>query len=97
MPFMIYSVDKPNSKPIRDEHRAAHFAFLEKHQERLLASGGLQDDAGERFIGSCILLDVDTREQAQAFVNEDPFTKAGLAQEVVIKRWKAAFFAGKRV
>lgn len=96
MPFMIYSVDKPDSKAIRDEHRAAHYAFLQQHQGKLLASGGLQDDSGERFIGSSILLDVDTRAEAQAFVDEDPFTQAGLAQAVVISRWKKAFFNGER-
>lgn len=96
MPYMIYSVDKPDSESIRDEHRAAHYAFLQKHSYRLIASGGLQDDSGERFIGSTILLDVETRAQAQAFVEEDPFTKAGLAQAVVISRWKKAFFNGER-
>lgn len=97
MPYMIYSVDKSDSQSIRDTHRTAHYAFLEARQHLLISSGGLQDDAGQRFIGSVILLDVDTREQAQAFVDEDPFTRAGLAQTVVIERWKPAFLGGKRV
>lgn len=97
MPYMIYSVDKPDSTSIRDEHRAAHYAFLQRHAQRLIASGGLQDDRGESFIGSTILLDVETREEAQAFVDEDPFTKAGLAHSVVIARWKKAFLNGERV
>jgi uncharacterized protein YciI len=97
MAFMIYSVDKPDSKHIRDEHRAAHYAFLEAHKHLLLASGGLQNDAGDEFIGSVILLDVDTRADAQDFVDQDPFTKAGLAQSLIIERWKKAFLNGQRI
>jgi uncharacterized protein YciI len=97
MPYVIHTIDKPGSKAIRDAHRAAHYIFLQKHQLKLIASGGLQDDAGERFIGSTIVLDVDTREEAQAFVDEDPFTHAGLAQTIVIERWKPAFLQGERV
>ncbi|MDP3138771.1 MAG: YciI family protein [Burkholderiaceae bacterium] len=97
MPYMIYTVDKPDSRAVRDAHRAAHYEFLQRHQKRLIASGGLQDDAGEVFNGGTILLDVDTRQEAQAFVDEDPFTHAGLAQTVVITRWKMAFFDGARV
>jgi uncharacterized protein YciI len=97
VPYMIYTVDKPASKAIRDQFRSAHYEFLQRHKRLLIASGGLQDDSGETFVGSTILLDVDTREQAQAFLDEDPFTAAGLAGTVVITRWKKAFIGGERV
>ena len=97
LPYMIYTVDKPGSKAVRDQFRGAHYEFLQRHQRLLIASGGLQDDAAESFVGSVILLDVDTRAEAQAFVDEDPFTLAGLAGTIVITRWKKAFIGGERV
>lgn len=97
MAFAIYSQDKPAHQHVRDEHRAAHYAYLEQHSALLIASGGLQDDAGQTMIGSVIILDVETREEASRFVDGDPFTRAGLAERVEIVRWKKAFFDGKRV
>ncbi len=95
MAYMVYSIDVPNSKPIRDQHRKAHLAYLDQQVERLIASGGLLDDTGETYIGSCILIDVDTEEEARSFVAEDPFTKAGLAKEVVITLWRGFYLDGK--
>lgn len=97
MTYMIYSVDQDNGKAIRAEHREGHFALLEKYKDKLISSGGLMDDEGKNYIGACILLDVDTREEAEAFINEDPFMKAGLAKTLVITKWNPRYLAGKLV
>lgn len=97
MAFLILTTDKADSKHIRDEFRSQHYAFLEERSDLLIASGGLQDDADEEFIGAAIIVDVDTREDAEAFVAADPFTDAGLFETVQIVRWKKAFLDGKRV
>jgi len=97
MAYMIQTFDKEDGELVRSTHRAAHYEYLEGYKHLLIASGGLQDEAGERFMGSCILLDVDSLEEVQAFIAEDPFHKAGLADHVVISRWKAAFVSGDRV
>ena len=60
MAFLIYTLDKPGTDALRAQHRAAHYAYLETWVLRLIASGGLQDDAGQRFIGAAILLDCET-------------------------------------
>jgi hypothetical protein len=97
MAFAIYTRDKPGHKAVRDQHRAAHYAYLQSHALRLIASGGLQDDAGERMLGGLIIIDVDTAEEARKFVDDDPFTRANLFGQVDIVRWKKVFFDGKRV
>jgi uncharacterized protein YciI len=45
-------------------------------------------------IGSLLVLDVDTREDAMAVVNGDPATKAGLRGKVTVARWNKAIFGG---
>jgi uncharacterized protein len=97
MPFMIYTLDEPNGKAIRAEYREGHFAFLEKYKDRLISSGGLMDDEAKSYIGACILLDVDTREAAEAIMNEDPFVKAKLAKVTVVMRWNPRYLNGKLV
>ncbi|GGZ11137.1 YciI family protein [Novosphingobium colocasiae] len=96
MAFLILTMDKLGTEHIRAQFRAQHYAFLEERAASLVASGGLQDDSGETFIGAAILLDCDTRAEAEAFVAADPFTTADLFESVNIVRWKKAFLNGAR-
>ena len=97
MAFAIITFDKPDHAHVRDQHRAAHYEFLQQHQAKLIASGGLQDDAGEQMRGGLILLVVETVVQAWDFVRSDPFTTAALFARVEVVRWKKAFFDGRRI
>ena len=97
MAYLILTRDVADGASIRDRHRARHYEFLERHAARLLASGGLADEAGEGFIGAAIMLDCATRAEAEAFVREDPFYAAGLFRSVEIIAWRAAYLAGRRV
>jgi uncharacterized protein YciI len=42
-------------------------------------------------------VDTDSREEAEEFVRNDPFSKAGLFESLVITRWRKAFFDGQRL
>jgi uncharacterized protein YciI len=97
MPFMILTRDKPGHQQVRDAHRAAHYAHLQRHQSKLLASGGLRTDADDDFLGGLIVLDTESRAEAQQFADSDPFTIAGLFATVEIVRWRPAFLDGRRV
>lgn len=97
MPFMILTFDKPGHRDVRDRHRAGHYAHLQAHQAKLIASGGLRDDSDVDFIGGAILLDTDDRAEAERFAASDPFTRAGLFERVEIVRWRPAFLNGESV
>ncbi|KGB82707.1 hypothetical protein JT55_06360 [Rhodovulum sp. NI22] len=90
MAYMIMTRDKPGAEEIRAANRVAHYAFLRSHRNILIASGGLQNENGE-FNGGLIVIDVDTREEAEEFLRADPFSDAGLFGDVTISRWKQAF------
>lgn len=92
MPYAIQLVDKPNSAELRAAQRPAHLDYLTKHQHMLLAAGALINDDGTGGNGGIIIVDTDDRATAERFVNEDPFTKAGLFQSVKVTRWRKAFF-----
>ena len=47
--------------------------------------------------GGILLIDTDGREEADRFIAEDPFTKAGLFEEVTVTRWRKAFFDKERL
>jgi uncharacterized protein len=97
MAYVIYTRDKPDCGAIRDKYRAAHWSYLESRGDVLWASGGLFEQGASRAIGGLIIVDVETREQAEAFMLADPFAKAELFDRVEILRWKRSFFEGKRI
>ena len=97
MPYVIITKDKPDSLALRMEVRAEHLAFLDRHKAKLLAAGGLLDDDGSGGDGGVIIYDTDERAEAERFIADDPFTKAGLFENVTVRRWRKAFFAGERL
>jgi len=93
---MIVSDDAPDSAAIRRNRAVmdAHWAYEQSIKGKILAAGSLRTDDGVTPIGSLLLLDVATREEAMAIVNADPATKAGLRGKMTVKRWNRAILAG---
>lgn len=97
MPYVIHTVDKPNSSEVRASARSAHLEYLDKNMHLLLAAGALIDDDGTGGNGGILIVDTDNREDAERFINNDPFTKAGLFQSVTVTRWRKAYFNKERL
>ena len=97
MPYAIITRDKPNSLHLRNETRADHLEYLTSNQDKLLAAGAQVDDDGEGGSGGIIIVDTEDRAEAEAFIRNDPFTKAGLFGGVEVVRWRKSFFDKKRL
>lgn len=95
MPYLIETFDKPDHQHVRRETRPAHLTFLEEHGALLLACGAKLFDDGSDAGGGIYIVDVETREEAQAFIETDPFFRAGLFASVKITRWRKAWLAGR--
>ena len=78
MPFAIITRDKPGHAHVREAHQTAHKAYLDRHRDSLLAAGAMLEDDGLSAHGGVLLLDLESREAAENFVRNDPFSKAGL-------------------
>ncbi|MGI9434570.1 MAG: YciI family protein [Geminicoccaceae bacterium] len=96
MPYAILTIDKPNSLALRNEHRAVHLDYLTASQDKLLAAGAKADENGEGGYGGIIIVDTEDRAEAEAFIQNDPFTKAGLFSSIEVVRWRKAFFDFKK-
>ena len=96
MPYMIETFDKTDAGDLRQKLRAPHLEFLEKNQKLLLACGAKLMDDGVTGTGSFYIVDVETREEAEAFVNQDPFAEGGLFDRIEINRWRKAYLNGEK-
>jgi uncharacterized protein len=97
MPYAIQTKDKPGSASVRAATRAAHLEYLTARKDMLLAAGALIDDDGTGGHGGILIIDTDDRAKAERFVAEDPFTQAGLFEQVTVTRWRKAFFNKERL
>jgi uncharacterized protein len=97
MPYAIQTRDKPGHEHVRAAARPAHLEYLTANQHRLLAAGALIDDDGTGGHGGILLVDTEDRAEAERFLAEDPFTRAGLFETATVTRWRKAFFDKERL
>jgi hypothetical protein len=88
MLYIIYQIDKPNSGEIRAAHRQAHFKYLDDHADILVLGGAMLAEDGSTRIGSVLIINVPSREEAERFSANEPFRKAGLFARVEITRMR---------
>jgi uncharacterized protein YciI len=95
MQYAIISQDTENSLPKRKLARAAHIARLTalKNQGRLTLAGPHPsidcEDPGEAgFSGSLVVAEFNTLSDAQQWADDDPYSIAGVYQNVTVKPFK---------
>ena len=86
MPYVLFCKDAPGKLPVRLANRDAHLAYA-RESGIVVLGGPLMDDAGQ-MCGSLLVLDVDSRAEAEAFADKDPYAAAGLFESVEIRPWK---------
>ena len=89
--YAIVCFDRPDSAKLRDAHRAAHAAFLEKNSSRIAFGGPLKNVADGPSTGAIIVVSCATREEAEALIKGDPFLHHGVYESVAVRAFKQVF------
>jgi uncharacterized protein len=84
MHFVIHCLDKAGALPIRTANYEAHKAYLSKAPIKTVISGPLVASDGQTMIGSCFVVEADTKDEVLSFHNSDPFKAAGVWEQVHI-------------
>ena len=88
MHWLIKCRSKPDTDALRMATIDAHRGFLDGYPEVTWYSGPLFTDDNKNAIGSLRLIEFPNRAGALAYINADPYTKAGIFQAITIERWK---------
>lgn len=88
MYFSIYAKDKGDHLPLRMETRPVHLKYLKEHADKMLSVGPIMTDDGESPIGSLLIMEFDTIEQAREWAAGDPYAKAGLFETTDVHAWR---------
>ncbi len=88
MLWIISCADQPNTAAIREEHLLPHRAFLQSQKGILVLAGATQTDDGKEAIGSLFVVNANSRAEAKAFSDGDPFTQHGVFSSITITRMR---------
>lgn len=88
MLWAIHCTDKPNTDTLRAENLQIHREYLGSQKSIIILAGATLSDDGEEMTGSVFIVNVGSRDEAKAFSDGDPFTKAGIFANVTIQRMR---------
>jgi uncharacterized protein len=93
MLFAVLLRDDPERLHVRQSHVDEHLAYVAAQGGRIIAGGALRPEPVDAPQGALWLVHADTKEEAQAIVERDPFFKLGLRQSVDIFHWSKGFWS----
>jgi uncharacterized protein YciI len=98
MPFVITFTDAPGTaREKKSSLRAIHVEYVTGNADRIILSGGFLPDDDDFPNGGLIVLDVDSRQAAVDYIENDPFFLNGIFTQYTIRRFRNFIFDHKRV
>jgi uncharacterized protein len=84
MIFAILLMDRPGTAQLRVEVRPEHRAYLAQQAERMAFAGPLTSEDGKTVVGSLLVMDFPSRADVDAWLRDEPFTKASVYEKPII-------------
>ena len=88
MLWAISRVAGPDFAALREKGLKAHLDYLQSRKDILVVSGATLTDDGNEVTGSLLIVNANSRAEARAFVDADPFQRAGMFTNVTIMRMR---------
>ena len=88
MAWLVITDDSEDGPAIRADAKAMAeiWDYELANRDKIVAAGSLREDDRMNKTGSLFVLDLETRDEAEAFLAADPATRAGLRGKVML-RW----------
>lgn len=88
MLYSVYCQDNANTAEARAKDLVIHRAYLDVWMDKIFFSGPLQSDDAQIALGSLFILNVENRDEAAKFIDNEPFNKAGIFGSITIRRMR---------
>jgi len=87
MYFAVVCWDRPNVGELREKTRHTHLQYLKENADKMHL-GGPFENADGGIVGTLFIIDVADEAEARAFVENEPFHKAGVFESSRLRRWR---------
>ncbi|MFD8722289.1 YciI family protein [Streptomyces sp. NPDC059629] len=88
MEFFCYHRDRAGSVTLRRELAEAHWSYMDRYADELIARGPTFAADGETPTGSVHVVDLPDPFAARAFAFDEPNHQAGVYRDVLLRRWR---------
>jgi uncharacterized protein YciI len=95
--YVVICKDANDSAPRRGSSLNDHRAYVDSRAQLIVTSGPLVADDTDSRIGQFYLVEAVDRATVDAFVADDPFTRAGVFDVVEVTRLEPKFRSGRRI
>jgi uncharacterized protein YciI len=87
--YFAWGVDRPDAMEQRLDLRDAHWAFLDRSEDRLFARCPVLDDAEPtKVLSSIHVVELDDDAEARHFAYDEPFAKEGVFSALVLSGYR---------
>lgn len=90
MQFVIIGEDKAGALENRQKTRPDHLDYWKSRGQLFLAAGPFLDEQ-DQPVGSMIVIEAASLEEAQKLADADPYMVAGVFETLSVKRWNWIF------
>ena len=87
MLFALVALDHPNSVERRMAIRPEHLKHLDSLGDKLILAGPFLNDK-EEGVGSIVVIEAASIDDAREMFNRDPFVRENLFDQITIKPWR---------
>ncbi|WP_376709575.1 YciI-like protein [Pseudochrobactrum lubricantis] len=87
MLFAILCNDKADHLQLRLDTRPAHLDYLKSLGYKIKFGGPFLSEADQKPVGSMLMVEAETIEDAKAIAAADPYALAGLFDNVTVRPW----------
>ena len=87
MHFAIVCWDRPGVGELRERTRHSHLQYLHENASRMHLGGPFESPEGG-IVGTLFIVDVEDQQAARAFIDGEPFHRAGVFESVRVRRWR---------
>ena len=88
MHYVLICEDKPDSEALRLANREDHLRWVGTKSAAIKLAGPMLSDDGEHMLGSLFIIEAESADAVRAFNADDPYTKAGLWGNVVVRPFR---------
>jgi len=86
--YFFYGRDRPGAGQLRFQTMELHWAFMDGYADQMIARGPTLSAPDGEMTGSMHLVDLPDPQAAHVFAFEEPFYRAGVFSEVLVRRWR---------
>ena len=88
MEYFFYCRGRPRTGALLEEFAEAHWSFMDGYAEAMIARGPTLTPDRTAWTGSMHMVDLPDAAAARVFAFQEPFYRAGVYGEVLVRRWR---------